>query len=80
MFSQIETNGDLKKKYSEFIEKHCKEAENIFCDKLIEFGRASGFTFSKEDILAARSESRELSDDELSLVAGGANLPGTFLK
>jgi predicted ribosomally synthesized peptide with nif11-like leader len=71
MYSQIEENADLMKKYVELIETLKTEASDKFFDKFIELGKASGFVFSKDDILAADSESRELSDDELSNVAGG---------
>lgn len=78
MFSQIEENADLKKKYVELIETYKTEANDKFFDKLIELGKASGFVFSKDDILAAGSESRELSDDELSNVAGGFHFTYNF--
>lgn len=60
------------------MQEHQKEAEKALTDKLVEFGGASGFAFSKADLLAARAEliekaneNKELVDTDLSSVAGG---------
>ncbi len=61
------------------MQAHQKDAENKMAEKLIEFGKTSGFAFSKDDLLAARAEvmdkansNKELSDGDLANVAGGA--------
>jgi len=78
MFGKMEKDAALKGKYAELMQAHQKDAENTMAEKLIEFGKTSGFAFSKEDLLAARSEvmdkansDKELSDGDLANVAGG---------
>jgi len=57
---------------------HQKDAENKMAEKFIEFGKTSGFAFSKEYLLAARTElvdkansNKELADTDLANVTGG---------
>jgi len=78
MFGKMEKDAALKGKYAELMQAHQKDAENKMAEKLIEFGKTSGFAFSKEDLLAARAEvtdkansNKELSDGDLASVAGG---------
>ncbi len=78
MFAKIEKDAALKNKYAELMKEHQKYAENQMAEKLIEFGKTSGFTFSKDDLAAARAElidkvnsNKELADGDLSNVAGG---------
>jgi len=78
MFAKFEKDADLKKKYAEIIAGHQKEAEKTLAGKLIELGKNSGFDFSKDDLMQARSElmdktnaNAELADNELTSVAGG---------
>jgi len=80
MFGKMEKDGALKNKYAELIRAHQKDAENKMAEKLIEFGKTSGFAFSKNDLLEARAEltdkadsNKELSDGDLVSVAGGGN-------
>jgi len=79
MFGKMEKDTVLKGKYVELMQASQKDAENKMAEKLIEFGKISGFEFSKDDLLAARVEimdklnsSNELSDGDLANVAGGA--------
>ncbi len=78
MFGKMEKDADLKGKYAQLMQAHQKDAEAKMAEKLIEFGKTSGFSFSKDDLLAARAEildkvnsNKELSDGDLSKVAGG---------
>lgn len=78
MFGVMITSDELQKKYVEMLRRNQNAPEDIMAEKLIEFGRTSGFAFSKKDLMAARAEimdrsndNRELSDNELSNIAGG---------
>jgi hypothetical protein len=78
MFGKMEKDAELQKKYAELMQAHQKETEKALTDKLVEFGKTSGFGFSKDDLLAARAElvdklnsNKELSDGDLTNVAGG---------
>ncbi len=78
MFGKIEKDAALKGKYAQLMQAHQKDAEKAMADKLIEFGKTSGFAFSKDDLLAARADftdkansNKELSDGDLANVAGG---------
>ena len=78
MFGKLEKDAALKGKYADLLKAHQKDAENKMAEKLIEFGKTSGFAFSKDDLLAARSEladnsnlNKELSAEDLNNVAGG---------
>jgi len=78
MFGKMEKDAEMKKKYAGLMLAHQKDAENKMAELLIEFGKTSGFAFSKEDLLAARAEvldkvnsNNELSDGDLTNVAGG---------
>jgi len=80
MFGKMEKNEELQKKYAALMQAHQKESEKAMAEKLIEFGKTSGFAFSKEDLLAARAEvidkfnsNKELSDGDLASVAGGGD-------
>jgi len=86
MFSAIEKNAELQKKYMGIMREHQKVAEDMIAGQLIEFGKAAGFSFSKDDLIAARSEltdklnsNRELSDNDLANVAGGNAFYKTFV-
>jgi bacteriocin-like protein len=78
MFDKIENDDNLKKKYIELMHAHKKETVKILFDKLIEFGMTSGFAFSKDDLLTARAECKELSDNQLDNVSGGCYNTGTI--
>ncbi len=80
MFGKIEKDASLKGKYVQLMQAHQKDAENKMTEKLIEFGKTSGFAFSKEDLMAARAElmdknnsNKELSEGDLTNVAGGTS-------
>jgi len=86
MFGKIEKDAGLQKKYAELMQGHSKEAEKSLAEKLIGFGKAEGFSFSKDDLLAARAEvidrinsNKELSAEDLSKVAGGGTQKGIVL-
>ncbi len=78
MFGKMEKEAQLQEKYLEMLRRNQNLTEDVLAEKLIEFGRSSGFAFSKNDLMAARSEildnansNRELSDGDLSSLAGG---------
>ncbi len=78
MFGKMEKDAEIQKKYAALMQAHQKDTENKMADKLIEFGKTSGFEFSKDDLMAARSEltdkineNKELADGDLANVAGG---------
>jgi len=78
MFAVMQKDAGLQKKYAELIQAHQSETEKMVAEKLIEFGKNSGFDFSKDDLFAARAElvdkinsNGELSDGDLAKVAGG---------
>jgi len=80
MFGKMEKDAALKGKYAELMQAHQKETEKALADKLIELGKTSGFSFAKDDLMAARAElidkansNNELSDGDLSKVAGGGS-------
>jgi len=78
MFAKIGKDAPLKKKYEELMLAQQKETDKALSDKLVEFGKTSGFAFSQDDLLAARAElmdransNAELSEEDLANVAGG---------
>jgi predicted ribosomally synthesized peptide with nif11-like leader len=78
MFGKMEKDADMQKKYAALMLAHQNETEKLLSDKLVELGKTAGFAFSKDDLLAARAElvdiinsNKELSDKDLSDVAGG---------
>jgi len=78
MFSQIEKDANLQKKYAETMQSHQIEAEKVLAGKLVELGKTSGFDFSKNDLLAARAElidsinaNNELSEKDLQKDCAG---------
>ncbi len=78
MFGKMEKDAELQKKYTALMQAHQKETEKALADKLVELGKTSGFSFAKDDLMAARAElidkansNKELSDGDLSSVAGG---------
>jgi len=78
MFAKFEKDAGFQKKYAEIMKNHQKETENSLAEMLIEFGKKSGFDFSKNDLLAAKSEvidklnaNAELDDNDLNQVSGG---------
>jgi len=80
MFAKIQKDANFQKNYVELMRKHQLENEKALADKLIEFGKSSGFAFSKDDLQAARAElidkvneNKELGDNDLANVAGGGN-------
>ncbi|HNY13337.1 MAG TPA: hypothetical protein PKK26_17235 [Candidatus Wallbacteria bacterium] len=79
MFGKIEKDAHLQKKYVELMQAHQSETQKELADKLVEFGKTSGFVFSKDELLAARAElidrlneNKDLTDADLVRVAGGA--------
>jgi len=80
LFGKMEKDVELQKKYFSMAPGNQKETEKMLSDRLVEFGKMLGFDFSKDDLLAARAElmdrvnsNRELADDDLAKVAGGAS-------
>jgi len=78
MFGKMEKDADLQKKYAALMQAHQIEMEKALAEKLVEFGKTAGFIFSKENLMAARSEladkineNKELADGDLANVAGG---------
>jgi len=78
MFFRMEKESEFKKKYAELMRAQLMESETAMADKLIELGKTSGFSFSKDDLMAARAEladtmnsNSELSEGDLARVAGG---------
>ncbi|MEZ7891102.1 MAG: Nif11 family protein [Candidatus Wallbacteria bacterium] len=78
MFEKIKNDEEFQKKYLEMARDYQKESEKIFFDMLVEFGEKTGFSFSPDDILSARSEyienenaNKELLENDLETVAGG---------
>jgi len=84
MFGKMEKDAELQKKYAVLMQEHQKDAEKILADKLVELGKTSGFSFSHDDLMAARAEvmdknnsGKELSDSDLANVAGGGSQKAT---
>jgi len=82
MFATIEKDSQLRKKYVEMMQAQRKDSEKALAEKLVEFGKTSGFAFSSDDLLAARAElidqvnaNRELSEKDLASVSGGMHWP-----
>jgi len=85
MFGKMEKDEQLQKKYAALIQAHQNETEKALADKLIEFGKAAGFSFSIDELIAARAEAMdtknavgELSDNDLAGVAGGEGIGRTI--
>lgn len=83
MFKKIEKDMELKKKYTEMFLTYYKEMEKVMADKLVEFGKTSGYSFTNEDLKAFTNEflkktglNKELSPEELDKVAGGVGEAG----
>jgi len=81
MFAKMEKDAGFQKKYADLMLAYQREAEKSMAEKLLEFGKISGFEFSKDDLMAARSElmekvneNKELSDKDLTSVAGGSGI------
>lgn len=78
MFVSMGKDEKLQKKFEKLAKENQKDPENVMAGKIVEFGKAAGFVFSKEELLEARLElvnesndNKELADDELANVAGG---------
>ncbi|HNY11716.1 MAG TPA: Nif11-like leader peptide family natural product precursor [Candidatus Wallbacteria bacterium] len=78
MFKKIEADKEFRQKYAAMMQAHQAESEKALAEKIIGLGKNSGFTFSKDDLLAARAElmdkansNGELSEADLEKVAGG---------
>ena len=78
MFETIEKNMELKKKYHEMLRFHYVEIGKIMEDKLIKFGKETGFSFTNEDLKSYMNEflnkiasNKELSAEDLCKVSGG---------
>ncbi|HNY12823.1 MAG TPA: Nif11-like leader peptide family natural product precursor [Candidatus Wallbacteria bacterium] len=83
MFMKIEKDAQLKNKFAQLMKTNKNQTETVMVEKLIEFGKSAGFAFSKDDLMAARAElvdkansNKELSDGDLSKVAGGGASKG----
>jgi len=79
MFAKIDKDESMKKSYEQLMKSCHEEYEKIIAQRLIEFGKTKGFAFSKDDLISAQAElidkfneNRELSDNDLSNVAGGS--------
>ena len=78
LFEKIKNDEKFQEEYLEMARGYQKESEKIFFDMLIEFGQKSGFSFSTDDILSARTEyienensNKDLQERDLETVAGG---------
>ena len=78
MFEKIEKDMELKKKYTEMLLAYYKETEKVMADKLVEFGKTSGYSFTNEELKTFTNElldkaglNKELSPEDLEKVAGG---------
>lgn len=78
MFEELDNNKELKKKYAEMLLSHCIEIEKVLKNKLIEFGRITGFSFTNEELklftnelLNKKTLNKELSSTDLCNVTGG---------
>jgi len=78
MFAKIEKDANFQKKFADLMRAQSNETEKVLFDKLIEFGKSSGFLFSKDDLTEARAElvdklnsSAELNEKDLNNVSGG---------
>lgn len=78
MFAKLEKDPALKEKYVSALKTNAAEAEKTLQAKLVEIGKSAGFSFSSDDLLAARAEladnansNRELDEADLATVAGG---------
>jgi len=83
LFGKIEKDSEMKKKYAGLMQAYRKESDKALSDKLVELGKTSGFVFSHDDLMAARAElmdknnsGKELSDGDLTSVAGGGTRKG----
>jgi len=81
MFKKIEADKEFRQKYAAMMQAHQAESEKALAEKIIWLGKNSGFTFSKDDLLAARAElmdkansNGELSETDLEKVAGGRKM------
>lgn len=84
LFEKIQKDKEFQKKYLELMQAHGKDPENVLAERLAEFGKTSGFDFGRNDLTAARAElmdkkndGNELSDKDLSSVAGGCDCGGS---
>jgi len=82
MFGKLEKDAEFQKKYLSLMKTYAKENETALTDRLIEFGKLEGFSFSSDDLLAARAElidkvnaNGDLADEDLAKIAGGTSLP-----
>ncbi len=78
MFETIEKNMELKKNYQEMLRSYYVEIEKIMADKLVEFGKSTGYSFTNEDLKSYMNEflnkiasNKELSAEDLCKVSGG---------
>ena len=79
-FGAAEQDATLKATVTAAIQNLNNPDDQVLGDTLIELGAGAGFTFTLEDLKAARAEmvdlanaeDGELSDEDLSAVAGGA--------
>lgn len=78
LFAKLEKDAELQKRFTAIMQAHHSGPESALAARLVEFGGAEGFSFTGDDLLAARREladkmnsNAELSDTELGAVAGG---------
>jgi len=83
-FTKLESAPELKKAFTELLGQNQQAPMDTLAEKICVFGKSAGFEFSKAELIAARAEfvenangNRELSDDDLANVAGGAAAIGS---
>lgn len=74
-FESMERNAELKKSALALFDKHFKETEKSFREKIVALGKSAGFDFSADDLEKFFIQNAECSDDELRHASGGSGLP-----
>lgn len=79
-FEELEKNPALKEKFLNAVKENHEEARRQMAVKMVDFAKASGFSFAENDIMELQSDlmdsannNGELSDADLMKAAGGTS-------
>ena len=79
-FEEFENNPALKEKFLNAVKENHKEARRQMAVKMVDFAKASGFSFAEDDLIELQTDlmdnannNGELDDADLMKAAGGTS-------
>jgi hypothetical protein len=85
-FQKMQTDETLKKQFASIQSELQQQMMTQLADKVVTLGADSGLEFTTDelhdmykDMTDQMSENRELSDDEVDAISGGAKTPGAAI-